>query len=92
MHGAGVAAGAVLQHAKAIDDDVDGMVAQELGQRGGIHRHHRELKVERTAHLRGGKASRDADDMKAPRTQIVGDEAADQAGGAEHEDLALRIH
>ena len=30
----------------------------------------------------------DADHGKSPPAQIVGDEAADQAGGAKHEDLS----
>ena len=29
MHGVGVAAGAILQHAEAIDDDIDGVLAQQ---------------------------------------------------------------
>jgi hypothetical protein len=33
---------------------------------------------------------RDANGLKAPQPQIVGDEPPDQAGGAEHEDFSRR--
>ncbi len=45
---AGVAAGAVLQHAEAIDRDVDAVVADEPRQRRRIHRHHGQFQIERT--------------------------------------------
>ena len=41
MHGAGVAARTVLQHAEAIDDDIDFTLADQPRQRGDIHRHDR---------------------------------------------------
>ena len=34
VHGGGIAAGAILQHAEAIDDDIDGAIAQQPRQRG----------------------------------------------------------
>jgi hypothetical protein len=67
MHGVGVAAGAILQHAEAVDDEVDGALAQQPCQRRRIHRHDRQFEIERTL-LGGGEFSRDADDRKSPRT------------------------
>jgi hypothetical protein len=52
MHGGGVAAGAVLQHAEAIDDDIDAAIAQQPRQRGRFHRHDRQFEIERAAPLR----------------------------------------
>ena len=54
MHGGGVAAGAVLQHAEAIDDDIDVVIAQQPRQRCRFHRHNRQFEIERAAFLRGG--------------------------------------
>ena len=53
-----------------------------------IHRHHGQLQIERAWPLRRRKLPRDADHLKAPRAQIVGDEPPDQAGSAEHQDFA----
>ena len=88
MHGGGVAAGTVLQHAEAIDDDIDAVIAQQPRQRDRFHRHDRQFEIERIAFLRGGQFARDTHHGKSPPAQIVGDETADQAGGAEHEDLS----
>ncbi len=88
MHGAGVAAGAVLQHAEAIDDDIDLALADQPRQRGCVHRHDRQFEIEGAGLLRRREMPRDADRVKAPHAQIVGDEPPDQAGGAEHEDLS----
>jgi hypothetical protein len=90
MHRAGIAAGAVLQHAEAIDDDIDAVIFDQPRQRRRIHRHHRQLQIERVGLLRSRKSPRDPDHMKSPRAQIVGDEPSDQAGGAEHQDFARR--
>ena len=54
MHGGRVAAGAVLQHAETIDDDIDAVIAQQPRQRGRFHRHHRQFEIERADFLRRG--------------------------------------
>ncbi|MFK4527795.1 hypothetical protein ABIF90_005776 [Bradyrhizobium japonicum] len=85
MHRAGVAAGTILEHAKTVHDDVDGMLAEEAHQRGCVERQDRLLDVPCAHLLRGRQAACDADHAKSPHAQIVGDEAPDQAGGAEHQ-------
>ncbi len=47
MHIAGVAARAVLQHAEAIDYDIDVVIPDQPRQRGRIHRHHGHFQIER---------------------------------------------
>jgi len=88
MHGACVAARTVLQHAEAVDDDIDFAFADQPRQRGGIHRHDGHFEIEGAGLLRRRQMPRDANRLKTPRAQIVGDEAADQAGGAEDQDFA----
>ena len=90
VHRAGVAAGTVLQHAEAIDHDIGLLLPQQPRQRFRIHRQDRPFDIERGGLLRGRKAPGDAGDLKAPRAQVVGDEPADQSGGAEHQDVAER--
>ncbi len=92
MHRAGVAAGAVLQHAEAIDDEVDAVIADQPRQRSRVHRHHRHFQIERAGLLRGCVAPRDPDHLKTPHAQIVGDEPPDQAGGAEHQNFLRFAH
>jgi hypothetical protein len=92
MHGTGIAAGSVLQHAEAIDDEIDAVLPDQPRQRRCIHRHDRQFQIERACLLRGRKPPRDPDHMKAPRPQIVGDEAPDQAGRPEHENFARFAH
>ena len=87
MHGAGVAARAVLQHAEAIDHDIDLALADQPRQRGCIHRHDRKLEIGGAGLLRRLEMPRDADRLKTPQSQIIGDEPPDQAGGAEDEDF-----
>ena len=91
MHVAGVAARPVLQHAEAIDHDIDAVIPISRASAACIHRHDRHFQIERAGLLRGRKSPRDPDHMKAPRAQIVGDEPPDQAGRAEHEDFARRF-
>ena len=89
VHGGRVAAGAVLQHTEAIDDDIDAMVAQQPRQRGRFHRHDRKFEIERAAFLRRGQFAGDAHHTKSPDAQIAGNEAAGVGpGGAEHQDFS----
>ena len=88
MHGGRVAAGTVLQHAEAIDDDIDAC--------SRISRASAAASIDMTGSSRSSallfcerrNLPRDPDHMKSPRAQIVGDEAADQAGGAEHQNFS----
>ena len=50
MHGRRVAARAVLQHAEAIDDDIDAMFAQQPRQRRRVHRHDGQFEIERAGY------------------------------------------
>jgi hypothetical protein len=90
MHGADIAAWTVLQHAQAIDHDINAVIPDQPRQRGRIHRHHRHLQIERVCLLRRRESPCDPGDMKAPCAQIVGNESPNQAGRAEHEDFAQR--
>jgi hypothetical protein len=92
MHGTGIAAGTVLQHAEAIDDELDAVFPDHPRQRRWIHRHDRKLQIERACLLRGRKSPRDPDHMKAACAEIVGDETPDQAGRSEHENFARFAH
>jgi|GEM_PF-5696642 len=89
MHGICVAAGPVLEHAEAVHDDIDGMLAEHSRQRSRIQDEDRQLDVQRAHLLRRRQLTCHAYNAKATRTQIVGDEAADQAGGAEQQDGSL---
>ena len=66
MHRAGVAARTVLEHAEAIDDDIDGMLADQARQRGRIHRQDRQFEIEGAHLLRGRQMPRDADHAEIP--------------------------
>jgi hypothetical protein len=88
VHGGGVAAGAVLQHAEAIDHHINSVIAEQPRQRGRGHRQDRHFQVGRVRPLPGGELSRDCDHAKTSDAQIVGDEPSDQAGGAKHQDFA----
>ena len=68
MHRAGVAAGPVLQHAEAIDHDIDLALADQPRQRGCIHRHDRKLKIEALDLLRGSKCRATPIALKTPRS------------------------
>ena len=89
MHGVGVASGAILEHAEAVHDDIHVMLAQQACQRGRVEDEDRQLDIERAHCLRGRQAARETDHAKPARAQIVRDEAADQAGGAEHQNGSL---
>ena len=88
VHGGRVAAGAVLQHAEAIDDDIDAVIAQQPRQRDRFHRHDRQFEIERAAFLRGEQFASDTQDGKPADAQIARHEAVDQTGGAEHQNFS----
>jgi hypothetical protein len=95
VHRAGVAARSVLQHAEAVHHQFDVLIPNQPRQRGLLHRQDRHFQVERVGSLRSREFSRDPDDVKAARAQIIGDEAPDQPGCSEHEDFAcshFRVH
>jgi hypothetical protein len=67
VHRAGVAARPVLEHAEAVDDDVDAVIGDQPRQRGLLHRQDRHLQIESADLLRGREFSCQPDHMKAPR-------------------------
>ncbi|MGY4599621.1 hypothetical protein ACVWXL_007367 [Bradyrhizobium sp. GM22.5] len=89
MHRVGIAAGAVLEHAEAVHDDIDRVLTKEARQSRRIEGEDRQLDVQRAHLLRHRQAARHPDHAKSMRAKIVGDVAADQAGGAEHENGSL---
>ena len=87
VNGICVAAGTILQHAETIDDDIGLVLPDQPRQRCCVHRHHGEFQIGGAHLLRRRKMPRDPDRLKTSLTQIVGDEPADQAGRAQHENL-----
>ena len=86
MHVARIAAGAVLQHAETVHDDVGLPRLDQLGKLKRRHRHDRQFDI--LALRSGRKAARDTNDPKATATQIRSEVLADQAGRAEHQGCA----
>jgi len=92
VHGADIAAGTVLQHAEAIDHDIDLVILNQPCQRRRIHRQHRHFEIEGAYSLRRRESPSESGHAKAARAQIVGDKSPDQAGRAEQQDFRRFTH